>query len=223
MEFSDKVLPNTKTCLKHLFPAQCPFHLVESLGLSHAGLDMETLDVLPMFLEERNQKVHGEADVLNELILSHLHVTNGHAQAKNLLHLELDGGLQIVHLRIQVIHMSYHGGELSSLVEARAQQSGDLLDQGVRAEEGIVALGQPLHLLLVLVELLQVISRHGGDIPLLGLVNVSLVSQQTNLEFPPGDMSQLDGATETFVLLWVVILQTDLEINALQEFPFFLG
>ena len=94
---------------------QLSVSLVESLGFSHAGLDMETLDVLPMFLEERNQKVHGESDVLNELILSHLHVTNGHTQAKNLLHLELDGGLQIVHLRIQVVHMSYHGGELSCL------------------------------------------------------------------------------------------------------------
>ena len=172
---------------------------------------METLDVLPMFLEERNQKVHSQSDVLNELILSHLDVTNGHTQAKNLLHLELDGGLQIVHLRVQIVHMSYHGRELSGLnikdidtflllinlcsqaahlVEARTQQSGDLLDEGVRAEEGIVALGQPLHLLLVLVELLQVISRHGRDIPLLGLVDVSLVSQETNFELPPGDMSQ---------------------------------
>merc|ERR1712024_239327 len=214
MEFSDKVLPNTKTCLKHLFPARCQLHLVESLGFSHAGLDVETLDVLPMFLEERNQKVHSQSDVLNELILSHLHVTDGHTQAKNLLHLELDGGLQIVHLRIKVVHMSDHGGKLSGLVEARPQQPGDLLDQGVRAEEGIVALGQPLHLLLVLVELLQVISRHGGDIPLLGLVNVSLVSEETNFEFPPGDVSQLDSSTETFVLLRVVVLQTNLQINA---------
>ena len=76
---------------------------------------METFDVLPMFLEERNQEVHSEADVLNELILRHLDVTNGHTQAENLLHLELDGGFHIVHLRLQVVHMSYHGGELSGL------------------------------------------------------------------------------------------------------------
>ena len=66
---------------------------------------------------------------------------------------------------------------ISHLVEAGAQQPGDLLDQGVRAEEGVVALGQPFHLLLVLVELLEVISRHGRDILLLGLIDVSLVSQ----------------------------------------------
>ena len=66
---------------------------------------------------------------------------------------------------------------ISYLVEARPQQPGDLLDQGVRAEEGVVALGQPLDLLLVLVELLEVISRHGRDILLLGLIDVSLVTQ----------------------------------------------
>ena len=33
----------------------------------------------------------------------------------------------------------------------------------------------------------------------------------------------LDGSTETFVLLGVIILQTNLQINALQELPLFLG
>ena len=76
---------------------------------------METLDVLPMFLEERNQEVHSEADVLNELILRHLDVTNGHAQAENLLHLELDGGLEVEHLGLDVIVVGDEGGELASL------------------------------------------------------------------------------------------------------------
>ena len=79
---------------------------------------------------------------------------------------------------------------LTDLVEARAQQARDLLDEGVGAQESIVALGQPFDLLLVLIEFLQVISRHAGHSLLLGLVNVSLVSQQTDLEFPSGNMSQ---------------------------------
>ena len=44
-----------------------------------------------------------------------------------------------------------------NLVQARAQQSWDLLDEGVGAEEGVITLGQPLDLLLVLVELLEVV------------------------------------------------------------------
>ena len=76
------------------------------------------------------------------------------------------------------------------LVEAGAEKTRDLLDEGVGAQEGVIALRQPLDLLLVLIELLQVISRHGGDALLLGLVNVGLVSQETDLELPPGDMPQ---------------------------------
>ena len=80
---------------------------------------METLDVLPMFLEERNQEVHSQSDVLNELILSHLDVTNGHTQAKNLLHLELDGGLEVEHLGLDVIGVGDQAGELASLSKNR--------------------------------------------------------------------------------------------------------
>ena len=99
----------------------------------------------------------------------------------------------------------------SHLVEARTKQPGDLLDEGVRAEEGIVALSQPLHLLLVLVELLQVITRHGRDILLLGLVDMSLVSQQTDLEFPPGNMSQ--PAAVCCSASWTSQLMNNNELN----------
>ena len=43
---------------------------------------------------------------------------------------------------------------------------------------------------LVLVELLEVISAHGVHAQGLGLVNVGLISQQTHLVLPPGDMLQ---------------------------------
>ena len=69
------------------------------------------------------------------------------------------------------------------LVETRAQKPWDLLDQSVGGKEGIVLLGQALHLLLVLVQLLQVIGRHEVNAFGLRLVTMLLVSQQTNLEF----------------------------------------
>jgi len=118
---------------------------------------MKTLDILPVFLQEGHQEVHGEPHVLDQLVLGHLNIAHSHAQAEDLLHLELDGGLQVVDLGLHVVGVGDHGGELASFVEARAQQPGDLLDQGVGAEEGIITLGQLLDLLLVLVELLEVI------------------------------------------------------------------
>ena len=63
------------------------------------------------------------------------------------------------------------------LVKTRSQEPGDLLDQGVGGEEGIIGGGELLHLLLVLVELLEVVSAHGVHAQGLGLVNVGLISQ----------------------------------------------
>ena len=73
-------------------------------------------------------------------------------------------------------------GFLSYLVKSGSQQPGNLLDQSVGAEEGVVGLGQVLHLLLVLVQLLEVVSGHAGKTFLLGLVAVSLVSKDTHAE-----------------------------------------
>ena len=76
------------------------------------------------------------------------------------------------------------------LVETGSQEPGDLLDQSVRGEEGVIGGGQLLHLLLVLVELLEVVSAHGVHTQGLGLVNMGLISQQTHLVLPPGHVLQ---------------------------------
>ena len=110
--------------------------LVEPLRFAHGGLDVQTLDVLPVLLQQRHEEVHGEADVLHQLLLRHVHVadlrhhicanadcyflfpfpTHRNAETQHLLHLELDGGLHVIHLLLEVIGVSDHGGELSRLV-----------------------------------------------------------------------------------------------------------
>ena len=90
--------------------------LVKPLDLAHGGLDVEGLDVLPVLLQQGHQEVHGQVDVLSQLLLCHLNVSNGNVKAENLLHLELDGGLHVIHLLLEVIGVSDHGGELSRLV-----------------------------------------------------------------------------------------------------------
>ena len=76
---------------------------------------MEGLDILPVLLQQRHKEVHGEMDVLSQLLLGHLNIANGNIQAENLLHLELDGGLQVEHLRLDVIGVGDQAGELASL------------------------------------------------------------------------------------------------------------
>ena len=79
------------------------------------------------------------------------------------------------------------------LVETRSKQPGNLLDKSVRAEEGVVRLGQVLHLLLVLVQLLQVVGGHAGKVLALRLVAVRLVSQDAHAELLAGNVLQPEG------------------------------
>ena len=89
--------------------------LVKPLDFAHGGLDVEGLDVLPVLLQQGHQEVHGQVDVLGQFLLGHLNVSNGNIQAENLLHLELDGGLQVEHLCLNVIGVGDQAGELASL------------------------------------------------------------------------------------------------------------
>ena len=88
---------------------------VKSLDRSHGGLDVQGLHVLPVLLQQGDEEVHGQVHVLSQLLLRHLHVADGDVKAENLLHLELDGGLEVEHLGLDVIVVGDEGGELASL------------------------------------------------------------------------------------------------------------
>ena len=45
---------------------------------------MECLDVLPVLLEQGDQEVHGESDVLHELLLGHVDVAHCYTEAQHL-------------------------------------------------------------------------------------------------------------------------------------------
>ena len=101
--------------------AQCKIDkcLVKPLDFAHGGLDVEGLDVLPVLLQQGHQEVHGQVDVLSQLLLRHLNVSNSNIQAQNLLHLELDGGLEVEHLGLDVIGVGDQARELASLSKNR--------------------------------------------------------------------------------------------------------
>ena len=89
--------------------------LVQHLDLSHGGLDVEALHVLPVLLQQRDEEVHGQVDVLDKLLLTHLHVAHGDAEAEKLLHLEINGGLEVKGLLLRVVFMGDEGRELAGL------------------------------------------------------------------------------------------------------------
>ena len=82
-----------------------------------------------MFLEERDQEVHGQVNVLDKHLVSHANIADGNAEAQNLLHLELDGGLQVIDFLLHVVGVGQKSGELASLVQTGSQQTWNLLDQ----------------------------------------------------------------------------------------------
>lgn len=133
---------------------------------------MRKLRCAYLLLQERDQEVNGKHDVLHNLVLGHVDVTDGNTKTENLLELELDGRSDVVDLSGEILRVRDGGGELARLGETGTEQTGNLLDEGLRGKESVVLLSELLDELLVLVELFQVLDSHEGEllVELLGTV-----------------------------------------------------
>ena len=147
-------------------------------------------------------------DVLSQIIRRHVDMTNSNRQAQDLLHLELNGGLDFFNLSNHRLAVSQGGRELASLVQARAKQTGNLLDQSFTGKESIIFLGcggqekvvflylsnitgkftKILDKFLVLVQLLQGFSIHAWDIVGSSFIAMLLVTKNADRHFWSGDM-----------------------------------
>lgn len=58
--------------------------LVDAERRAHATLDVEGSHVLPVLLEQRDQKVDGQVDVGTQLFLGHANVADSDSQAQDL-------------------------------------------------------------------------------------------------------------------------------------------
>ena len=65
--------------------------------------------------------------------------------------------------------------------------------------------------------LLQVINGHVLELDLLGTVDVGGIGENADGHAGTGDVGELDGARETLVPLGVVVLETNLELDGLDE------
>jgi len=184
---------------------------------SHGRLQVDAVDVLPVLLQERSQKVTCQLGVLLDLVEGHAGVADSNVQGQHLLHLELDGGADFLSLLLHAFAGGDDGGEFTSLVKSRSQKTRDLLDQGVGREVLVVLLGPLFDDLLVLVESLKSFGVHGFDASFLGLFAVHLGSQHAQLEVGARGVRKLEGSGETLLLLGVVVLQGALEVDSLLE------
>merc|ERR1711930_14138 len=188
--------------------------LVKSDCWSHGGFDVEGPDVLPLFLQQGNQEIDGHVDVLDQLIVVHVDITDGDGQAQNFFHL-FDFGNHIVSL-------GQNGWKLTGLVQTWSQQSRNLSDQSIGSQESVVFFGELFNQFFVLVEFFQVIDGHVWDVEFGGFINMGLVTEDANGEFWSGGVWELDGTGESLVLLWIVVFEHDLKLNGFGEFSVFV-
>ena len=59
-------------------------YLIKTLGFAHCALNVEGTHVLPVLLQQRHKEVDSQVDVVNKLILRHLHVSHSHSQTEHL-------------------------------------------------------------------------------------------------------------------------------------------
>lgn len=189
-------------------------------GLTHGGLNVDSLEVLPSLLEEGDQEVEAHHEVGDELFVSHILTSGADTHVGDLSELELDGTTDVLDLENDGRVLVDHSGEHLNSVKNGSNDDGDLLEDGVGGNEEGVLLGPLLDEFLVLVELLEGIEI--GDIDVdslfLALDLMLLISDDADLEVGAGEVGESDGTDETLVLLWVVILKGELELNGLSEF-----
>ena len=125
-QFRHKDMENKTTMVKrafvfvHLFSfSSLSSRLVEPLWFAHGRFDVESADVLPVLLEQRNEKVDRQIDVGRELLHAHADIANGHRQADGFLRLEFNRGFDLVHFLHQGIAVRDGRGKLTGLVQAR--------------------------------------------------------------------------------------------------------
>jgi len=180
------------------------------------------LKIVPSLLEHGDKEVEAHHDVGLEFLIIHIGATDGASHASDLSELELDGRTGVTDNGVEGGVLGDNGGEHLDSVKNGSNDDGDSLEDGVGSEEEIVFLGPLLDDFLVLVELLELIEGGEGEVSeeshvFDGLSSVLLISDQADLEVGTGHVGESDGTDETFILLGIVILKSELELNGLGE------
>lgn len=172
-------------------------------------------------LQQRDEEVDGLGDVLVKLLLVHVNVSDGNTEGEHLLHLELDGALDLVDLSLEILLVGHSRWELAGLVETWTNDTRDLLDESGGSKEGVVGLCKFLHELLVLLKLLEGLIVHARDVGSLGLIAMTFVTEKADFHAWASDSRETDGSCETLVLGGIVVLEDALKLNGLGEVTLF--
>ena len=99
---------------------------------------MQSLDILPVLLQQGHQKVNGNLDVGVDLLLGELNVGDGNSDGQDLLQLELNVATDVINLVGDGFGALQEGWELTKLVHGRSKKTRDLLHDSLGGKESIV-------------------------------------------------------------------------------------
>lgn len=160
---------------------------------------MNSLDVVPSFLQQGRQEVESRHSVLSDFLISHGYVSNSNVQVGNFLELPLDGGLHISDLLLEGLGVRNWLRELLDSVKDWTDNGWHFLDEVVSGQKKIELLSPLLNELFVLVELLQVIKGSDFDTRALcgessgsSLILMLLIQDQAELELFTRNVWQSD-------------------------------
>ena len=190
---------------------------VDLFNRAHGGLDVDDLDVLPLLLQERDEEVDGENDVALQLVSVEVDVTNGDGEAKDLLHLELNGVENTVNLLSGILRVGDDRGALTSSVKTGTHDSRKLLDEGIRSQESVILLSKLTDELLVLVEVGDFINVHARNTLLLTDLLVLIVDEDADINVRSGGVGEDERTSETLILSRIDLLESNLKFNSLNE------
>lgn len=139
--------------------------------------DSQAPDILPALLQQGDEVVDSQHNVTDQMVLGHPNIPNSNTETQHFLELELDGALDISDLLREVLGVGDGSGEFSGLGQTGAEKTGNLLDQLLGGDEGVVFARELLDELFVLVEFLQIVDRHGLERVVLGTIDVVLVAE----------------------------------------------
>ena len=185
---------------------------------------MDSLHVVPSFFEEGDQEVKTHHDVSSELFVSHIFTSSATSHVGDLSELELNGTTDVLDLEDKRGSLSDHGREHLDSVKNGSNDDGNFLEDGIGSDKELILFGPFLDEFLVLVEFFEGVKISDFDINVL-ILNFCLVlciSDNADFKVGTGDVGKTDGTDETFVLLGIVVLKSELDFNRLSEFSLFV-
>mmetsp|Transcript_100891 Transcript_100891/g.314523 ORF Transcript_100891/g.314523 Transcript_100891/m.314523 type:complete len:234 (+) Transcript_100891:151-852(+) len=180
---------------------------------------METLDVVPILLQQGDKEIDGHQQITPQLFGAHADIPYRGTKAKDLLQLPFHLTLRFSHLCSQVVRRMDNAGKLAGPARARTKDTRYLRNQGLRCQKAVVRFLESPHELLVPVQLLEIVHAPEWDACTLRLLAMDRVPDDADGQARARCERKGDSAAEAPVARNIVVPEPNLQVHGLEEPP----